>query len=158
MQRYKSILIALSVLVLMLNGCGKTEPELEVSEPVQVQPPLHEMADSVNWDNLTIKGITPVTAFESSGAELTIFPYYDNDNHIIIEKIITSKNAFWDSVLDEYSGSNDLIIRKHYSYVTTDNGTTIGLLQMDDYAYTVKSSLPSYYVDAVLSALWQSVT
>lgn len=135
--------------VLLLTACG-SEPVIE-PEPVF----LHQQSSSIVWDNLNINQITPCNAYEFNGADLQIFPYYNDTKYITIKKIILSNNNFWDTVTEPYKDSENYQAFDSCSLFTLNNGMTIGIKPIDDEnAYVVFSdTLPSSYVRAVLKIL-----
>ncbi len=155
-----SMLVLIGCLVLvstLLTGCGsKVEESLESES----NPALHEISENVEWDGLTLDAITPVCSYETSGDELHIFPYNDNDSHITVKLIFTSINAFWKSVEKSYKDTDNIAIFDNYSLVTNEDGVTYGLLRKDkESAYLVYAdTLPSSYVGLVLEELWNAST
>ena len=135
----------------MLIGCGKEEP---IPEPV-VTPPLHTQADSFDNGTISISAITPVSAFESVGDELRLFPFYDCDKYISMKIILTSNNEFWSTLLASYTDSENRQDYEKYSLITTSAGNTMVMLPQDDeHALLIESSmLPSGYVKAVADKL-----
>lgn len=146
-MRLKTGLILLSLC--FLCGCGKVE------EPdVVVQPDLRPVMTEYTWNELSLKGITPVTSFEEQGDEINIYPYNNNEQHISIRKIFISSNNFWSTVTDSYSGTENCIKRDKYTFITFDNQTTVCYFPIDEEsAYVLESTLPSGYVDLTAKML-----
>lgn len=140
-------------LLLLVTGCGEQE-EVEVPEvPITY---LHEQADSVLWDDMTINAITPCCAFSSQSDILTVYPYFDSDLSITVTKLLLSENNFWDAITTSLEADN-CYTTEEYSFATMPNGTTVGMVPIDDETcYWVSSNqLPSGYVQAVLKTLCQ---
>lgn len=152
---YRKHVTLIIMLAILLTGCSKAE----TVEPTEVVETAYAM-DSIIWDNKTFNAFTPVMSFESTDTMLTIFPYYASDQYITIEKIIISDNAFWKSVIKQYSDTEDLVKKDKYSYVTSKEGVTYGYLDGDTKTsgYLVTSKLPSSYVDAALKMLCSTST
>lgn len=154
----KKLAIVLIGVTMLLCGCGKQEEEV-VSEPVPVSH-LHEPTESIVWNNMLLNGITPVTSFESTDDTLTIFPYYDNDAHITVRKIIISDNAFWNSVISQYIDSDNIKYVNDYALVTNTDGKSFGYIGIDEKtAYIISTdTLPSAYVESTLKLLCNTNT
>lgn len=142
------------VTILTLCGCGTKKVDQEQTTVPEVSY-LHEPIQSYTWNGYTFDNIFPASSFSETSDGLDIFPCYDSDAHISVGKIIISGNGFWDSVITQYSNTNNIVERDNYSYVTAESGETIGYIENDNNsAYVVRSStLPSGYVDYVLSIL-----
>lgn len=139
-------------LLLFVTGCG--EQEVEVPEvPVTY---LHEQADSTEWDGLTVSAITPCCAFDSQPDTLTIYPYFDSDLSVKVEKILLSENDFWNAITVSLEKDN-CYTTEEYSLATMTNGTTVGMLPIDEETcyWVTSNQLPSGYVQAVLKSLCQ---
>lgn len=143
-------LIPLLVCLLLLCGCSKEE---EVYVPPA--PPLHEQADSFQNDIVSMNSITPVSAFESVGDEVHLFPFYDSDKYINMKLVLVSDNGFWNTLLESYEGTDNLQTFEKYSLITTPSGNTMVMLPYDeDYNLLIESSqLPSGYVKATADKL-----
>ena len=159
---HKELMVLSLLLCLLLCGCGKAEDVAPVESVEDVQTEsveyLHQPADSYTWGDITFSNLFPASSYEESGEALNIFPCYSKDAYISIEKILISSNDFWDNVITQYTGTDDIKNLENYSYVTSESGETIGYIQIDDaYAYIVRSStLPSGYVDYVMSYIDRS--
>ena len=142
------------VLYALLVGCAsETQPETQM--PVS-EVCLHEPSDSHVWQGITIPAISPVTAFEEYGDTLKIFPYYNDNAYISLRVVLVSGNDFWNTVTSTYLDSGNAIVKDQYSYVTTENGITYGLLPVSETAAIVaETTLPSSYVDRILEMLCQ---
>ena len=153
---HKKVTTLCLCVILLMTACGAAEAEEPVFEsPVSY---MHQPAVSYTWSGISFDNLFPASSYEESGESLNIFPYYNNDSHITVRKILISGNDFWDNVITQYSSTNNIKNLENYSYVTNESGETIGYLAIDDtYAYIVRSStLPSGYVDYVLSAIDRS--
>lgn len=150
----KRKLLLLSLVVFLL-GCG--EEEIVLPEPVYVPPPLHTQMDRITWDSHLFENITPVTSYEESGDSLKVFPYFNGDFYILIEKIYLSDNKFWDSVISDYIGTPNGVDYDEFSLFTTGQGVTLGLVMADDGSgYLVRTdNLSSAYVKRVCEVLCQ---
>ena len=145
------ILVCLLV-SLLLVGCS-AEPEVVVPEV----PDKRVAQEQYTFDSVSINSITMKTAYEEVDGTLYIYPYNNSDEYITIERIVISDRGFWDTAIKEYNQSANLVQRENYSFVTLVDGTTIGYVELpDNYAYIVKSVLPSAYVEAVLDKLCSS--
>ncbi len=147
----RKLLVSLALLSILLTGCGE-EPE---PEPVPVTY-LHEQMESVVWNDKTIKAITPCCSFDSSTDKLIVYPYYDNDASVTVEKLLLSENnEFWEAIKSPYTGTDNVVEAEGYSLITLENGNTIGYIELENsMCYWVTSdTLPSGYVQAVLKAL-----
>lgn len=144
-------IIYLLAVCILLTGCTSTN---DVTEIVQ-ENALHNVSDSIVWDNMRIDAITPVCAFETQGDALFIFPYNDNDSHITVRRILISNNGFWDTVKNSYNESDNMRETDKYSLVTTTSAETYGYIPIDDeYAYIVTTeTLPSSYVECILQSI-----
>lgn len=140
------------LLVLLLTACGE-EPEPEVPPT----PPKHAQAALFVWDELTVNAITPVTAFETNGSDLQIYPYFDDDKYILMRKIFLSNNNFWNTVTATFQDTDNYISSESYSLFTLENGYTVALIPIDEEtAYVVSSNqLPSAYVEKVCDTICQ---
>lgn len=147
-----SLLIAMS-----LCGCGDTDKGEEV---VSTEESLHEISDSVVWDGMTIKSITPVCSFELNGDDLQIFPHYNNTAYINVVKILISDKAFWKTVSTPFIDTDNYIKANGYELITTEDGNTLAYIRnSEEYAYLVSSNtLPSGYVSLVAEVLCKSNT
>lgn len=141
----------LTLLLITTVGCGKEEP---IPEPEYVAP-LHTKAD--NFDNgiVSMNSITPVTAFESVGDEVHIFPFYDCDKYISMKVVLISNNDFWKTLLDSYADTDNRQDYEKYSLITTPAGNTMVMLNQDEeHMLLIESSaLPSSYVKVVADEL-----
>lgn len=144
-------IIYLLAVCVLLTGCTSTN---DVPKIVQ-ENALHNVSDSIVWDNMCINAITPVCAFETQGDVLFIFPYNNNDSHITVRKILISNNGFWDTVKNSYNESDNIRETDKYSLVTTMSAETYGYIPIDDeYAYIVTTgTLPSSYVECILQSI-----
>ncbi len=151
----RKVVLVLSLFVaLSLTGCGEPEEPPQMEEiPVTY---LHTQADNVSWDNKVIEAITPCCAFDSAADKLIVYPYFDSDLSVSVEKIMLSENEFWSAITGPLEKDNTST-KKEYSLATLPNGNTIGMLPIDEeFCYWVISyDLPSGYVRAVLDALCQ---
>lgn len=147
-----SLLIAMS-----LCGCGDTD---KCEEAVSTEESLHEISDSVVWDGMTIKAITPVCSFELDGDDLQIFPHYNNTAYINVVKILISDKAFWKTVSTPFIDTDNYIKANGYELITTEDGNTLAYIRSsEEYAYLVSSNkLPSGYVSLVAEVLCKSNT
>lgn len=151
MQKLPLMLILCATL---FAGCGSK------SEETVTAADLRPIQSSCIWESVSINSITPVSAFETEGSCLKIFPYNNSESYIKIEKILISNNGFWDTVVKEYEDTNNMRVLDNFSYVTTASKVTIGYLPLDaEYAYIVSSdTLPSSYVEKVLEMLCNTST
>lgn len=143
--------VAVLLVSVLLSGCGEKEEIVEV--PVSH---LHEQSEMTMWDDKTVNAITPCCAFESTPDKLSVYPYYDNDFSVQVEKLLLSENNdFWGAITEQYKSTDNFVTSEGYSLVTLDNGTTVGIIELkDSTCYWVTSSeLPSAYVQAVLKQL-----
>lgn len=145
---------ALALCLMLLTGCGE--------EPVEEVPyvPKHQQQASYQWDGKVINGLTPVSAFEQSGDDLQIFPYFDADDYIIMKRIFKSGNGFWETTVAPYKETENYVTTKDYSLVTMDTGATYAWIDIDDEtAYLVSTAtLSSAYVREVCDQLCQQDT
>lgn len=151
MRKWYTIVALLGAV--LLTGCGSEEPIIEPEVP-----PLHTQAESTVWDNKTVAAITPCCAFDSTEVKLTVYPYFNDNQSVSVEKLLLSEeNDFWGAITEAYKGTENLLTSEGYSLVTLDNGCTLGIVELEDsMCYWVTSSeLPSGYVQAVLKQLCQ---
>lgn len=140
-------------LLFFLVACGKDEP---VPQPPPVNY-LHYKQLSYVYDGHEITGISPVSAFEESADGLLIFPYFDGNDYILIERIYLSGNKFWDTVSSEYEGTPNKITENGFSLFTTGRGVSIGCVPInEEEGYIVRTeTLSSAYVQKVCEILCQ---
>ena len=152
---YKKVTMCLLLALVLCCGCGKEKSDEEV---VVVQD-LRPISTEVTWDNISIKQITPVTAFETDASTTKIFPFNNSDKYITIEKIVISDNGFWETLSTGYKDTNNFKTADSWSLITTTDSISIGYLQLDEEnAYIVKTnSLPSSYCILVLEQLCQTL-
>lgn len=151
MRKWYTIVALISSV--LIAGCGSEEPVIEPEAP-----PLHTQSESTVWDNKTVNEITPCCAFDSTESKLTIYPYFNDNQSVSVEKLLLSEqNDFWGAITESYKGTDNLLISEGYSLVTLDNGCTLGIIELEEsMCYWVTSSeLPSSYVQAVLKQLCQ---
>lgn len=148
---YKKITTLCLCVIILMTACGAAEAEEPVFEsPVSY---MHQPAVSYTWSGISFDNLFPASSYEESGESLNIFPYYNNDSHITVRKILISGNDFWDNVIKQYTGTDNIRNLENYSYVTNASGMTVGYYAIDDKsAYIVSTdTLPSGYVETVLS-------
>ena len=147
----RKCLVLICLPLLLLVGCGKTEPEA-VEEPEVI---LHTVSESFDDGTVSMNSITPTTAFETVDEEVHIFPFYNSDKYISLKKVFISDNGFWDTMTSAYTDTNNLKSYDKYKLITTEAGKSIVMLPYgDDSALLIESSdLPSGYVKAVADAL-----
>lgn len=148
-----------------LAGCSQKdfeEPEeVEEIDTVVDEVTLHEITDSIVYDNKQLTHITPISSFEADGAELNVFPHFNKEQHINVKRIVISGNKFWTSVCKDAKQTDNYKknAKKGYTLVSHE-GTTYGYVEIDDEeAYLVTTSdLPSSYVELVLEQLCSTNT
>lgn len=146
----KSKWVLVTLCILFLSGCGEEEVP-----PVPTPPPLHTQAQSITWDGMEITEVTPVSAFEITDTCIQIFPYFNSEEYISIERIYVSENDFWNSVTSEYEGTPNHKKDTNWELFTLPSGITLGCVIIDDdECYIIRTeALSSAYVEKVCKML-----
>lgn len=149
--------IAICTVCLLLTACGK-DAELADNISLDAQS-VSQIEHTYSWDGITFEVVFPACTFEETTDALKIFPCYSMDSYITVRRIVISGNDFWNSVISQYKDTGNIRDMEDYSYVTTENGETLGYIKCAEHeAYLVETStLPSGYVDNVLSVINSSI-
>jgi len=140
LRRVKLYLIL--ALCFLLVGCQSEE-----------RPPISEVNTSCSNGVLTVYAIGQWTGFTTSGKDINVYPYYDEDRYVSVRPFYTSANNFWyDFVSAKGKTMKDIKIFKSGVMLLDINGEVFGYkVATDDtalFAHTV--NLPSGYVKLAL--------
>lgn len=134
--------MTLTALALSLILLATTTSEITEEEP----PPISTQATECYFEGIEFQLFGPYAGYNISDNSLKIYPYFNLDRHITVEKLYLSDRPFWDTIAnpdtrEDYDG---------YSVFSVEN-STYGYISIDtNYAFFLYTdTLPSGYLKEV---------
>lgn len=135
-----------AALLLSLVLVGANSTEVTENEPV----PISTQATECYFEGIEFQLFGQYAGYNILDNSLKIYPYFNLDRHITVEKLFLSDRPFWDTIAnpdtrEDYDG---------YSIFSVEN-STYGYIPINaDYAFFLYTdTLPSGYVKEVLKRI-----
>lgn len=135
----RSITIAVMLSLLLFSS--------KSAEVEQEEPPVSTEATECFFEGYQVNLFGQYAGYNIAGEQLKIYPYFNLDRHITVEKLLLSDRHFWSTIAPQDE-------RKDYdgfSIYTVENETYGYMPISEDYAFfAYTDNLPAGYVREVL--------
>lgn len=137
---------SIAVLTLSLALIASDATDSIESEPA----PISTEATECYFEGIQFRLFGPYAGYNIIDNSLKIYPYFNLDRHITIEKLFLSDKPFWDTIANSETRED----YNSYSLFSVEN-STYGYIQINaDYAFLLYTdTLPPGYVKEVLKRI-----